>query len=71
MKTAAFVIPPQSLIHLFWSCDKTSYFWNEVTGWLQNLHLLPKEYTLTNVTALGLRPDVSQFALLTISHMAC
>ena len=54
----------ESLIHLFWSCDRTSYFWNEVTGWLQNLNLLPKDYTLTNVIALGLRPDVSQFALL-------
>ena len=45
------------------SLERT-YFWNEVTGWLQNLNLLPKDYTSTNVIALGLRPDVSQFAFL-------
>ena len=64
METAAFVIPPDRVINSsFWSCDKTSYFWNE-SGWLQNLNLLPNEYTLTNVTVLDLRPDVSQFAFL-------
>ena len=40
------------------------YFLNEVTEWLKNLNLLPRDYTLTNITALGLRSDISHFALL-------
>ena len=55
---------PESLIHLFWSCHKTSHFWNKLTEWLKNLNLLRRDYTLTNITALGLRPDISYFALL-------
>ena len=54
---------PESLIHLFWSCHKTSHFWNKVTELLKNVNLLRRDYTLTNITALGLRPDISDFAL--------
>ena len=54
---------PESMIHLFWSCRQTSHFWNKLTEWLKNLNLLPRDYALTNITALGLRPDVAQFAL--------
>ena len=54
----------ESIIHLFWSCRQTSHFWNRLIEWLKNLNLLPRDYTLTNLTALGLRPDSSQFALL-------
>jgi len=31
---------------------------------LINLNVLPRDYALTNTTALGMRPDISQFALL-------
>jgi len=58
---------PLIQIHLFWSCHQTSHFWNRVTEWLTNSNLLPRDYTLTNITALGLRPDISQFAVL-INH---
>ena len=54
----------ESIIHLFWSCRQTSHFWIKLTEWLKNLNLLPRDYALTNITALGLRPDISQFALL-------
>ena len=54
---------PESLIHLSWSCHKTSHFWNKVTEWLENVNLLRRDYTLTNITALGLRPDISHFSL--------
>ena len=54
----------ESLIHLFWSCRQTSHIWNKVTEWLRNLNLLPRDYAVTNVTALRLRPDISQFGLL-------
>ena len=54
----------ESLVHLFWSCRQTSQFWNKVTEWLKNLNLLPRDYTLKNITALGLRPDISHFVLL-------
>jgi len=42
----------------------TSHFRNKVTEWLKNLNLLPRDYTLTNITALGLKSDISQFVLL-------
>ena len=68
----------ESLIHLFWSCDKTSYFWNEFTGWLQNLNLLPKDYTdkcyCFGSEARGFSictSDQLPLPLSTISHMAC
>ena len=48
---------PETLIHLFWSCHVTASFWKEVIDWLRNNLPLTDEYTLTNVTALGLRPD--------------
>ena len=55
----------ESIIHLFWTCRQTSHFWNKlITEWLKNLNLLPRDYALTNTTALGLRPDISQFAIL-------
>ena len=54
----------ESIIHLFWSCSQTSHFWNKLTEWLKHSNLLPRDYVLTNTTALGLRPDISQFALL-------
>ena len=44
--------------------QQTSQFWNNVTEWLKNLNLLPRDYTLKNITALGLRPEISHFALL-------
>jgi len=31
---------------------------------MKNINLLPRDYALTNITALGLRPDNSQFAFL-------
>lgn len=51
----------QSLIHIFWSYRQTSHFWNKVAEWLKKLNLLPRYYTLTNITALDLRPDISRF----------
>jgi len=60
----------ESIIHLFWSCHQTSHFWNKLTEWLKNLNLLPRDYALTNITALGLRPDISQFVLL-INYQYC
>lgn len=45
-------------------CGNSRLFWNNFTEWLKNLNLLPRDYTLKNITALGLRPDISHFALL-------
>ena len=53
----------ESLIHLFWSCHTTSSFWKDIFHWLKNVHLIPKDYTTSISTALGLRPDTSKFAL--------
>ena len=47
----------ETLIHLFWSCHVTSSFWERMVDWLQENLLISSEYTLLNITALGLRPD--------------
>ena len=47
----------ETLIHLFWSCHVTSSFWERIVDWLQENLLISSEYTLLNITALGLRPD--------------
>jgi len=63
----------ESIIHLFWSCHQTSHFWNKLTEWLKHLNfllILPRDYALTNITALGLRPGISQFVLL-INYWYC
>ena len=54
----------ESLVHLSWSCRQTSYFWNKVSERLKPFNLLPRDYILTNITSLGLRPDISHLALL-------
>ena len=48
---------PETLIHLFWSCHVTTSFWKGVVDWLRVNLPITNEFTLTDVTALGLRPD--------------
>ena len=48
---------PETLIHLFWTCQKTSKLWKSVMEWLQNMNNLQNNFTLLNTTALGLKPD--------------
>ena len=65
MKIAVFFhTSSESIVHLFWSCRQTSHFWNKLTEWLKHLNLLSRDFVLTNITALGLKPDISQFPLL-------
>ena len=47
----------ETLIHLLWSCTKTTSFWKEVIKWLQEANLLSRNYPLTNTIALGLEPN--------------
>lgn len=54
---------PESLMHLFWTCHETSNFWKRVSEWLQSIKLMPKTSTLLNITAFGLKPETSKFAL--------
>ena len=53
----------ETLIHLFWSCTKTTSFWKEVIKWLQEANLLSRNYPLTNTIALGLEPNKSNFSI--------
>ena len=46
-----------TLIHLFWSCHVTSFFWKSVTDWLQNTLPIIGKYILMNFITLGLRPE--------------
>ena len=54
---------PETLIHLFWTCQKTSKLWKSVMEWLQNMNIIQNKFTLLNTTALGLKPDTSKYAL--------
>ena len=47
----------ETLIHLFRSCHVTSSFWKSVTDCLQNALPLIGKYNLSNIAALGLRPE--------------
>ena len=53
----------EDLIHLFWECEKSRIFWNDLSVWLQTCHMLSKENHLGRETALGLKPDNSNFKL--------
>ena len=54
---------PETLIHLFWTCQKTSKLWKSIMEWLQNMNIIQNNYTLLNTTAVGLKPDTSKYAL--------
>jgi len=54
---------PATLIHLFWTCQKTSKLWKSVMAWLQNMNVIQNNFTLLNTTALGLKPDTWKYAL--------
>ena len=47
---------PESIVHLFWSCQKTSSFWNSVTNWLL-CGIVDQTFRLNCAVALGLRPS--------------
>ena len=53
----------EDLLHLFWGCGKSRIFWNDLSIWLQACHMLSKENHLGMETALGLKPDDSNFKL--------
>ena len=54
---------PETLIHLFWPCQKTSKLWKSIGEWLQNMNIIQDNFALLNITALGLKPDTSNYAL--------
>jgi len=53
----------EKLLHLFWACPKTQYFWNNFKVWLQSCQVIAKETPLEPDTARGLRPDSSKHKL--------
>ena len=53
----------EDLLHLLWGCEKSRIFWNDLSIWLQACHMLSKENHLGMETALGLKPDDSNFKL--------
>ena len=53
----------EDLIHFFWECEKTRIVWNNLSIWLQTCRILSKENYLGMETALGLKPDNSNFKL--------
>lgn len=53
----------ESLLHLFWDCNNSRFFWNNVFSWMQTCQFVSKEDILQAATCMGLRPDTSQFSL--------
>ena len=53
----------EKLIHLFWECPKIQSFWITVSLWLQSCKVIEKETSLKLATALGLKPDSSEYTL--------
>ena len=48
----------ESLIHLFWSCRKTSSFWKNFQDWvIKNLILLKPNSSLSSAAVLGLKAN--------------
>ena len=52
---------PEKLIHLFWLCPKTDSFWQSVITWLNHRKIIPDNYSIADIVALGLRPDSSKY----------
>ena len=52
---------PEKLIHLFWLCPKTVSFWQSIITWLNHRKIIPDNYSVANIVALGLRPDSSRY----------
>ena len=52
---------PDTLTHLFRTCNKTQLFWMEVVVWLKECDVARDSYSLKMTTALGLKPDTSNF----------
>ena len=52
---------PEKLIHLFWLCPKTVSFWQSIITWLNHRTIIPDNYSIENIVALGLRPDSSKY----------
>ena len=52
-----------TLIHLFWDCDETQFFWSKVVAWLKGCKVVQESSILKITTALGSRPDTSNFKL--------
>ena len=53
-----FVEMGENLIHLFWSCRESNFFWKTFQDWLiKNLILLKPNSSLSSVTVVGLKPN--------------
>ena len=53
----------EDLMHLFWQCEETTIFWQNLSLWLQSCQILTTGNNLSLETALGLKPDSSNFKL--------
>jgi len=47
----------ETLIHLFWTCDITNFFWQEFKQWLINRGELSETFNLSPYIILGLKPN--------------
>ena len=45
------------------NAPETSKLWKSIVEWLQNMNIIQNNFTLLNITALGLKPDTSKYAL--------
>ena len=47
----------ETLIHLFWTCEKTHIFWTALEGWLHTVNILSKRKGIDKLDAIGLKSD--------------
>ena len=52
---------PESLIHLFWTCNHTRSFWINLSTWCSSSNIVTNDFIFTAAVALGLRPVPSNF----------
>ena len=50
---------PEELSHLFWHCEKSTSFWDDLILWLKENAIIPDTYQKSISVVLGLKPESS------------
>ena len=53
----------ETLIHLFWTCEKTQIFWTALEVWLHTVNVLSKRKGIYKLDAIGLKSNYESYLL--------
>lgn len=53
----------ETLMHLFWTCEKTQTFWTSLEGWLHSVNVLSTKKVIDKLDAIGLNSDIENCLL--------